>query len=89
MAGLRMRVARAVLATALVACVEVPDNVRAHFAEARFDEASNFRKGRHGTAPPNDDAPPAEKAASSVSDAGAPLAPTLAVPVVAADGGAS
>jgi hypothetical protein len=61
-------------AAAIAACVEVPDNVRAHFADTREGERSNFRKGPKGTAP-SAPAPAAQDAGAQ--DAGA------------ADGGAS
>lgn len=90
MAGMRTLVASALLlsaacaSSALVACVEVPDNIRAHFADPRAGEPNNFRKGPHGTArPAEDEAPPAPKASEPAADAGA--APAQ----VAFDGGVS
>ena len=93
MAGMRSLVASALLLTAacasvaLAACVEVPDNVRAHFADPREGEPNNFRKGPHGSAKPAEEEPaaPAPKAAASEADAApAPLSPPALV-----DGGIS
>ena len=88
MAGVRTLVASALLLSAAgagAACVEVPDNIRAHFADPRAGEPNNFRKGPHGTARRAEDEPaaPAAKASESASDAGAAPAP------VAFDGGVS
>lgn len=78
---------------AVVACVDVPDNMRAEFAGPGPNDPDNFRRGTHGTAPPNvthfkisagydagvpDAAPAAVVAAPVDADAGA---------VVAFDGG--
>lgn len=64
--------------TALVACVEVPDNIRTHFADPRAGEPNNFRKGPHGSARPietgEEPAAPAPKASEPALDAGAPPA---------------
>jgi hypothetical protein len=70
-----MRLAILVATVLVVAsCVDVPDSVRAEFAGASPEERSNFRRGRHGSAPPS--------AASSeaVTDAGAAEGPDGAAP---------
>jgi hypothetical protein len=58
-------------AAAICACIEVPDNVRAHFAETRAGEHSNFRKGPKGTAP-SEPAPAAQDAGAAAPDVGSP-----------------
>ncbi len=80
------RVLLVALACASAACIEVPDKIRAHFAEPRADERSNYRKGPHGTAPPNEDAPeaPAPKEATATTTS----ALVDASDVARADGGA-
>jgi hypothetical protein len=44
-------------AASLVACVKVPDTVRAQFAAPETNDASNYRPGKHGKAAPVEDAP--------------------------------
>jgi hypothetical protein len=72
MAGMRLLVAPAMMlaVVAIAACVEVPDNVRAHFADTREGERSNFRKGPKGNAPPSPAPAPAPQDAAA-PDAGA------------------
>ncbi|MBX3201663.1 MAG: hypothetical protein KF894_26235 [Labilithrix sp.] len=93
---------RSLLAIFLLAaggCVDVPDNVRAQFAGPGASDRSNYRPGRHGSAPPVEDAP-APKAAgtfrTAVTDAAAEPASDAAVEPAAeppaaadADGGVS
>lgn len=99
MAGTRLLVAGATVLSAvapLLACVEVPDGVRAHFAEARDGERSNFRRGPKGLAPPVEPgelftsaAPAASSAAPQAKAASASLADAGSTPSVdAVDGGA-
>lgn len=61
------RIVTAILLVAVLvtggACVDVPDSVRAQFAAPGASDRSNFRRGTHGSAPPNED--PAPKAAES------------------------
>jgi hypothetical protein len=66
---------------ALVACVDVPDGVRAQFAEVAPQERSNYRPGAHGVAAANVD--PADLVVVAATDAGAaPIASstTTAIP---------
>ncbi|MBX3219810.1 MAG: hypothetical protein KF795_04775 [Labilithrix sp.] len=82
----------AALLLAAAACVDVPDSVRAQFAGPGATDRSNYRPGRHGSAPPVED-PPAPKAAeTAVTDAAAEPASDAAVepaaePPAAADAG--
>jgi hypothetical protein len=64
----------AVVIVAASACVDVPDSVRAQFAPPSAAERTNFRPGRHGTAPPVEDPPAAKAAETAVTGAtlGAP-----------------
>ncbi|MBX3217678.1 MAG: hypothetical protein KF850_36940 [Labilithrix sp.] len=97
---------RSLLAIVLLAaagCVDVPDNVRAQFAGPGANDRSNYRPGRHGSAPPVEDAPapkaaetpsaPAEEAPRASGDAGdaEPAVPDAAEPAApaVADGGVS
>ena len=66
-----------VLAAAAVGCVEVPDNIRAHFAGPGPAERTNYRPGNHGSARPH--AEPVVKAwvpQVNDADAGATAATT-------------
>ncbi len=67
-----------VVLVALAGCVEVPDNVRAHFAQPSPAERTNYRPGNHGSARPL--AQPAAKEAwmpvVNDGDAGATAATT-------------
>jgi hypothetical protein len=68
----------AIAALGIVACVDVPDNMRAQFAGPTPDDRTNYRPGHHGMAP----------AADPVIDAGMPdVAPPPAPET--ADGGNS
>ena len=49
--------ALAALALGIVACVDIPDNMRAQFAPAGPNERTNYVPGRHGSAPPDTPAP--------------------------------
>lgn len=60
----------------LVGCVEVPDNIRAHFAGPAQNDRTNYRPGNHGAEP----APVAK--ASTTTTTAADASP------VDADGGA-
>lgn len=71
------------LACASSACIEVPDKIRAHFAEPRAEERSNYRRGLHGSAPPNEE--PVE--APAAKDA-TPTTTSAVVDGARADGGA-
>src|SRR6185437_14429282 len=42
----------AVAALGIVACVDVPDNMRAEFAGPTANDRTNYRPGNHGSAPP-------------------------------------
>ncbi|MBN9161411.1 MAG: hypothetical protein J0I07_10635 [Myxococcales bacterium] len=61
-----MRMRRSFIAILLLAagCVDVPDGIRAEFAGPGAADRSNYRPGRHGSAPPVED-PPAPKAAAT------------------------
>jgi len=67
-----------VLLAAAAGCVEVPDNIRAHFAQPGPAERTNYRPGNHGTARPI--LPPTQKEAwmptVNDADAGATTATT-------------
>ena len=70
------------LAGAVASCVEVPDHIRAHFAPPGPTEATNYRQGRHGLAPPAvADDPPAVDAGAAAK------APTPIPEPVLADAG--
>ena len=67
----------------LVGCVEVPDNIRAHFAGPAQTDRTNYRPGAHGTEPApvakastttttSADADTADASTETTSDAGAP-----------------
>ncbi|MBX3259423.1 MAG: hypothetical protein KF782_07005 [Labilithrix sp.] len=89
----------AIVFLAAAACVDVPDNVRAQFAGPGANDRSNYRPGRHGSAPPIEDAPtpkaadtaaaPAQEAPPSDADAAAPADPEPAPAAAEADGGVS
>lgn len=66
----RSLIAIVVLATA--ACVDVPDAIRAEFAGPGPADRTNYRPGRHGSAPPVEDAPEPKAATPSASDDAAP-----------------
>ncbi len=52
------RVALVALVTlGIVACVDIPDNMRAQFAPAGPNDRTNYVPNRHGAAPPNTPAP--------------------------------
>ena len=74
-----------ILAFALfVGCVEVPDNIRAHFAGPGQNDRTNYRPGNHGAEPPpvapvakastttTTSADAADASSVDTSDAGAP-----------------
>lgn len=91
----------AVFLAAAAACVEIPANIHAQFSPAGPNDRSNYRPGRHGSAPPVDDADGADRAdagptakaagaipaAGDTSDAGGPVDPAEAAPAPASDGG--
>ena len=77
----RTALALAVAALGIVACVDVPDNMRAQFAPAGPNDRTNYRPGPHGSALPAPSEP-----LLPPPDAGAP-APAIAVPVAAPDAG--
>lgn len=91
----RAAVATSALAAAVVACVDVPDSIRAQFAAPGPDERSNFRRGPHGLAPPNEEPAPAVEKAAETTEGGAPedaggepdtSAPDASAPEAPADG---
>jgi hypothetical protein len=53
----RTLIALALLALGVVACVDIPDNMRAQFAPAGPSDRTNYVPGRHGSAPPEPAAP--------------------------------
>lgn len=67
----------------VVACVDVPDNMRAEFAGPAPNDRSNYRQGTHGAAPANWTH---FKVAGSY-DAGTPDAAPVATPPAEADAG--
>jgi hypothetical protein len=75
-----------------VSCVDVPDGVRAEFAEAKPSDRSNFRRGTHGTAKPAaDPAMPklaARDAGAQPADATLDDASTTTTTSASVDGGA-
>lgn len=81
----------ALVALGIVACVDIPDNMRAQFAPAGPNDRTNYVPNRHGTAPPNTPDPmlPWDAGAPAVAtppDAGAETKPVPATPP-ASDGG--
>lgn len=77
----RTALALAAAALGIVACVDVPDNMRAQFAPAGPNDRTNYRPGAHGTAMPAPYEPILPR-----PDAGAPAPP---VPTTAPDAGES
>lgn len=93
----RTALALAAAALGIVACVDVPDNMRAQFAPAGPNDRTNYRPGAHGTAMPAPYEPilPLPDAGAP-ADAGAPPIPNApstspvedaAAPVAPMDGG--
>lgn len=85
------------LALGVVACVDIPNNMKAQFAPAGPNDRTNYVPGRHGSAPPNTQDPmlPWDAGApvvdASVVDAEAPpvdAAPPVIDTTDAPDGGA-
>ena len=66
--------ALALLAAGIVACVDIPDNMRAQFAPAGPNDRTNYVPNRHGSAPPNTPPP------MLPWDAGAPATAADAAP---------
>lgn len=86
----------AVASVGLVACVDVPDSMRAQFAPAGPNDRTNYVPGRHGSAPPNTPPPmlpwdagtPAAPVVAPAIDASAPIEPDAGpMRAPAADGG--
>lgn len=67
---------------AAAACVDVPDAIHAQFAPVSPSERTNYRPGRHGTAPPVETPSPVPAATdggpSAVGDRDAASEPALA-----------
>lgn len=82
----RTLIALALLALGIVACVDIPDNMRAQFAPAGPNDRTNYVPGRHGSAPP-DALPPLLPWDAGVADAPAPADAAPAATPPPTDGG--
>lgn len=58
--------------------MDVPDSVRAQFAGPSTTDRSNYRPGRHGSAPPNVNEDPSLPAVAVASPAAAEATPSAA-----------
>lgn len=69
---LRWSTATAAFALVAVACVHVPDSIKAEFRAPEPDERSNYQPGLHGTAPPAEASDPWSRwgAGLATADAG-------------------
>lgn len=78
--NLRRSSALAVLITACVACVHIPESIKQEFRAAEPDERSNYQTGLHGTAPPAEASDPWSRhaAAQAGADAGTAVADAAA-----------